>query len=352
MKYLTFSFTNNAMKLALNIHTQLINRGDSCISYTTCKKNDNTTLFPLTVPLQKQLEQHFNSVDCIIFISACGIAVRSIAPLIKSKTTDPSVVVIDELGRYAISLLSGHIGGGNEQTITLANLIHAVPVISTATDLNRLFSVDTFAKKNNLYIDNMTVAKEISSTILSEEPVGIYSDYPIKGVLPDYLINYAKDVLPQPAIGFIISLNLQKTLYKKNLHLIPRAVILGVGCRKGISFTQLESSIQSILIDYNISIHSVNTVVSIDLKAEEKGLLQFCNTYHLPFHTYSCLQLNSLSECFTPSEFVQSITGVDNVCERAAKFYCPDGTFLFRKTSKNGVTVAAILEPFTISLQS
>lgn len=118
---------------------------------------------PIDSSLRDWTGRRFAQSDAIIFIGACGIAVRSIAPFVSSKKTDPAVVVIDEQGKFAISLLSGHIGGANELTEEISNLLHATPVITTATDINNKFAVDVFAKTNGCYISDMTMAKEISA---------------------------------------------------------------------------------------------------------------------------------------------------------------------------------------------
>lgn len=128
--------------------------------------------------------RHFETDDAIIFVGACGIAVRSIAPYVASKKSDPAVLVIDECGKFVISLLSGHLGGANELTLEVAELLGAVPVVTTATDLHHRFAVDVFAKKNCCGIQNMKAAKEVSAALLAGEPVGFYSEFPWTGKLP------------------------------------------------------------------------------------------------------------------------------------------------------------------------
>ena len=121
--------------------------------------------------------RQFGQADAIIFVCACGIAVRSIAPFVKSKKTDPAVLVVDECGKYVISLLSGHLGGANELAETVARLLGALPIITTATDLHHQFAVDVFAKKNGCAIASMKAAKEFSAAMLAGESVGFYSEY-------------------------------------------------------------------------------------------------------------------------------------------------------------------------------
>lgn len=125
----------------------------------------------------------------MIFIGACGIAVRSIAPFVASKKTDPAVLVVDECSRFVISLLSGHLGGANELAGTAAKILDAMPVVTTATDLHQCFAVDVFAKKNDCGILNMKGAKEVSAALLAGEKAGFFSDFHGKEVFrPDWFI--------------------------------------------------------------------------------------------------------------------------------------------------------------------
>ena len=116
--------------------------------------------------------EKFPDSDALIFIGASGIAVRSIAPYVVSKKSDPAVLVVDECGKFVISLLSGHLGGANELALKTAEILNAVPVVTTATDLHHRFAVDVFAKKNDCSIFNMKAAKEVSAALLAGKKVG------------------------------------------------------------------------------------------------------------------------------------------------------------------------------------
>ena len=126
----------------------------------------------------------WEQAEGLVFVGAVGIAVRSIAPLLRSKTTDPAVVVVDEAGQFAISLVSGHMGGANQLARQVASCLDATPVVTTATDVNGKFAVDVFAVKNGLAIGSMRRAKEISAAILAGRPVGIHTAYRLEGEVP------------------------------------------------------------------------------------------------------------------------------------------------------------------------
>ena len=132
--------------------------------------------------------EKFSDSDALIFIGATGIAVRSIAPYVASKKSDPAVLVVDECGKFVISLLSGHLGGANELALKTAEILEAIPVVTTATDLHHRFAVDVFAKKNNCNIFNMKAAKEVSAALLAGKKVGFYSEFPVEGELPEGLV--------------------------------------------------------------------------------------------------------------------------------------------------------------------
>ena len=126
----------------------------------------------------------FAGCDAIVFIGAAGIAVRMIAPLVKAKDTDPAVLVIDEKGRFVIPILSGHIGGANALAMRLATLLHATPVITTATDVNGVFAVDVWATQNGCAIPDTQHIKAVSAALLVGQSVGVQSYFGICGTLP------------------------------------------------------------------------------------------------------------------------------------------------------------------------
>jgi cobalt-precorrin 5A hydrolase len=310
-------------------------------------------------PLKEWTKRNFDVTDGIVFIGATGIAVRSIAPLVKDKTTDPAVLVLDEKGEFVIPLLSGHIGGANELAYDIGAHLGSIPVITTATDINQKFAVDLFAKKNNLYITRMDLAKGISAAILNDKRIGFECDFPVIGLLPEELtdikdceygicISLADKTEPYDKIELIekkesideIETIAKKGSIEKTLRLIPRIITLGIGCRKGKSSEEIEKVVLEILKLNQISIHSISNVVSIDLKKEEAGLLEFCNKLKLRLVTYPAELLERVQGSFQESDYVKSVTGIGNVCERAAILGSNNGIMIQRKYAKNGVTVS------------
>lgn len=301
---------------------------------------------PIDSSLRDWTGRRFAQSDAIIFIGACGIAVRSIAPFVSSKKTDPAVVVIDEQGKFAISLLSGHIGGANELTEEISNLLHATPVITTATDINNKFAVDVFAKTNGCYISDMTMAKEISAALVNGNSVGFASDFPWVGEIPKelQLLDEEDETKEKPEMGIYVTNSYLKHPFVHTLYLVPKIITLGVGCKKDTPAETVEKVVRKVCDELLIPSVSMELVTSIDLKKEEQGILEYCKERNLPFETYSAEQLKEVEGSFAESKFVEETTGVDNVCERSAILgsskHGEKSNLILRKYAEDGVTAA------------
>lgn len=298
----------------------------------------------------------FGEFDALIFVCACGIAVRAIAPHIRSKTTDPAVVVVDDLGKFAVPILSGHIGGANSLARIIAEYIGAEPVITTATDNHGKFSPDLFAKANNLILDGLEAAKEVAAAVLCGEGVVLQSCFPT--------INVPKDIFNRPEIcGTFVDI-LQTTNFLNfgdhdyfppiRLELLARNIVLGIGCKRGVSADTIEKRVFAALEGRN-DIRQVIKIATIDIKREEKGLLEFAERYKLPIKFFTAEELMSVpAEKYgiKGSSFVKKITGADNICDRAAVLAAGGERLLFWKDCPNctgdGVTVAAMGKPIVI----
>ena len=329
MKLSLFAYSKKGIETARKIICVL---GEDCAAYTV-ERLSGGGLMPIPKPSSAFFGERFSSDDALIFVSSCGIAVRSIAPHIKGKTTDPAVVVIDETGRFVISLLSGHIGGANALAKRIAEAVGATPVVTTATDANGRFSVDSWAKEHGFAISDMALAKAVSAAIL-EGDVPVKSDFLIKGGLPAGL------TLGGGEKGVYLTYRTNEP-FKTTLRLIPKCVVLGLGCRRGISKEAIENAVKTVLFDNGIDPRALVSAASIDLKKDEAGLLDFCREAGLPVKFYSADELNAVQGDFTSSNFVKSVTGVDCVSERAALIRAEQ--LIIKKTALLGVTVAAAL---------
>lgn len=295
---------------------------------------------PIEKPSADLYGRAFSTADALIFVSSCGIAVRSIAPFIKDKTTDPAVIAADETGSFVIPILSGHIGGANALTKSIASAIGAVPVITTATDVRGRFSADEWAARRGFALSDMGAAKAASAAIL-EGDIPLISDFPIKGELPNGVVLGSSG-----EVGIAVSYKTAEP-FTKTLRLIPKCLFLGIGCRRGTPKELIESAVESVLEENGLDMRAVKSAASIVIKSDEAGLLEFCREKGLKIDFYSAEQLREVNGDFTQSEFVKSITGVDNVCERAAMI--ASDRLLVNKTPISGVTVAVGLKNTEVS---
>ncbi len=285
-------------------------------------------------------KESFASCDALIFVGAMGICVRHIAPYLKSKDVDPAVIDIDEMARFTIPVSSGHIGGGNELALKIADYLDSTPVITTATDLHGLFAVDVFAVKNHLSIQRLVLAKEASSRILHGDFLGFVSRNGYEGELP-------KGLTPAEGgeFGICISIDSEDKPFDKTLLLVPQDISIGIGCRKDTDPEKLSQFVKETLWKEGIYKLRVGAISSIDIKSKEEAILELGAEYKVRPQFYTADQLMSLQGEFSKSEFVKSVTSVDCVCERSAVY--GGGELILKKTAKDGMTIAIAKKKIT-----
>ena len=289
------------------------------------------------VTLANWTAAQFAQSDALVFVGAVGIAVRAIAPHCRSKATDPAVVVLDECGRFAIPLLSGHLGGANDLARRLAKACGAVPVITTATDGRGVFAVDEWAKRQNCAVAEPERIRCVSGALLAGQSVCYAADWAVSGTPPAGV---------EPAAADRADFALTLTPTGEALHLIPRIAVLGVGCKRGTTTEKLETAFAAFCAEHHFAPQGIVRAASIDLKKDEPGLAAFCRAHGWEMDFYTAAALRTAKGRFTSSGFVQSITGVDNVCERAALLDAEK--LIVQKTARDGVTVAVAAEHWEV----
>ena len=343
-KVAIISFTEYGSKIAKKVQGVLCADGSRVLMAEKYKD----AKAPISESLSEWTKRQFKEQDAIIYVGAVGIAVRAIAPYIETKVKDPAVLVIDEKGQYCIPILSGHIGGANELARFISEKIGARAVITTATDLNHKWAVDVFARKNGLWISDMVKAKKISARLIAGEQMLVYiedSCEGIEGTMPKELHRCQMEKNPDIAIGVR-----KNPLWKDTLYLVPKVIVLGVGCRKGTEPGRIEEKVRQVFSQEEIFLESICRVSSIDLKKEEAGILGFCKKYGLEYATFSAQELQDVEGEFSGSDFVRKITGVDNVCERSA--VCGSGgKIIITRQAECGVTVAAAMKKWSIRFE-
>lgn len=336
------SFTKKGMCLAERI-LECLGREEAAV-FTKCSfKTEVSTGYAVQFVkqgLSEWTKEQMKEKNSLLFIGACGIAVRAIAPWITDKLNDNPVLVMDENGEYVIPILSGHMGGANELAIKIAEKTGAIPVITTATDLQGKFAVDLFAKKNGLHIVNKDGIAKVSSKVLAgkEITMSIETDHIREGIkLPDgiRLLPYP----PEQNVDVVITTEEKKI--DAQIWLKPRVYSIGMGCKKGKETEKIEALIDKSMEKAGITKKQVFAFASIDRKKEEKGFLVWCQKEKIPFLTFSAEQLQEIEGNFNASAFVKEQVGVDNVCERAALKACgTDGKIIYQKHAEDGMTIA------------
>ncbi|MBR2522317.1 MAG: cobalamin biosynthesis protein [Coriobacteriales bacterium] len=322
MRISTIAFTDGGLELASRIAAALEAEGervDVARGFGEGKANHG-----------EWTAERFGTSDALLFVGALGICVRSIAPHLASKATDPAVICIDEGSRFCIPVLSGHIGGANQLAQRIARFCGATPVVTTATDVRGVFAIDSWAVSQGLAVANPQAIKEISSALLAGGSVSYASELPISGNAPQGLVEAGSPGAASIFIG--------NQAPEGALHLIPRAYILGIGCRRGTSREAIEAAAMRFLAENAIDPLSIAFIASIDLKANEEGLLAFAAARRLELVTFDSDTLNAQEGDFSSSGFVKGVTGTDNVCARAA--VAAGGELVIGKTVVDGMTFA------------
>ena len=292
------------------------------------------TRFPGELSLADWTRSGFQEADALIFTGACQIAVRAVAPFVRSKLTDPAVLVVDETGAYVIPILSGHLGRANDLAERIAKRLGALCVVTTATDRRKTFAADSWAVENGLGIVNPEAVKGISAALLDGEEIVI-------GVRrrtgsPE---NLHREAAQEDLHRGAVQEDLHREAAQEDLHreaapgsrmqeenlrgpgvlrLVPRRVIIGAGCRRGTDPAYFEKCLLGFCEKHGIARASVFGIASIDLKKEEPALRQLAEKWKIPFLTYSAALLMETPGRFSSSAYVLQKTGADNVCERAA----------------------------------
>ncbi len=343
MRASVISFSEQGGRLAARVGEILGEKGEVSV-FALPKYASSSGQIPVENGAAAWCKERWETEDLLVFVGASGIAVRYIAPLVHSKKTDPAVLVLDEKGNFVISLLSGHLGGANEYTRWLADALPAIPVITTATDVNHKFAVDVWASKNHLFISSMKLAKEVAAAVLAGDPVGIWlhpSVHPTGEIPPELTPLSGEEVRDFSGILIAVSPVREDFPQEKILWLVPKNICLGLGCRRGKESNVILSRVEEWRKEAGIFRESIRSAGSIDLKKEEEGLLTLAKTYGIPFETWPAEALAKAPGVFSTSSFVSDITGVDNVCERAAVTGSGGGDLLMKKQAKDGVTAAA-----------
>ena len=344
-KIAILSITNNGRELALKIKESMKSVDVFFIKKDTDYKNDEVIV--VNKGLKEFIPQIFDKYDYLVFIMATGIVVRTIAPLIISKFSDPAILVMDEKGNNIISLLSGHMGGANEMTLYMSDLINSHPVITTATDVNKKSSLDMIAKKLNGHIDDFrdNVLK-INSMLVNNEEVHLYIDGNYKINHQGFTLYDEKTdldkvrnlviVTNKKDINKILNKNIEN-LNEKIIKVTPKDIVIGVGCKKNTDSKHMKNSLIKFLAEYNIDINAVKEIGSIEIKKDEKAIIDLAKFLDVKFKTFSVEEISKVDYLYEKSDWVKKNVGVYSVSDPVAHLLS-EGRVIINKQKYDGIT--------------
>ncbi|RJQ57989.1 MAG: cobalamin biosynthesis protein CbiG [Desulfobacteraceae bacterium] len=302
--------------------------------------------------LSEALKDRFHQFSGHIFVMAAGVVVRAIAPLILDKTRDPAVVVVDEAGRHVVSLLSGHIGGANRLAIQTAEAIGADPVITTATDVNRLPAIDDLAIQHGLSIENPQAIKGVHMALLHGEKAACHDPFElISGKISGW-IRHDPEVFrpangnPENASPGIFVSDEAKPLPPNVLILRPKSLVAGIGCNRNTPMAEIEAHLREVFKRFGYAPSSLALLATADVKADEEGLLELAEHLNLAIEFYDKRRLNAVDGVPNPSPTVEKHVGVKSVCEAAAILASKGGQLIVPKQVSRNVTLAIARRSF------
>lgn len=327
------------MKLAIVAITD----GGRTLAGKLARNMTGATLLTNDRKVSTTVADNWHRFDGFIFIMAAGIVVRTIAPLLQHKHHDPCVVVLDEKGRHVISLLSGHIGGGNQLTRKIASITCGQPVITTASDILGLVPLDLWASTQNLYIEDQEKLTAASSILVNRGTLTLYADIEMSNMPEEFnvtakweeadIIVSHKDVYPEDA-----------TLFR------PRNLVVGIGCNRHTPEIEFEESLNELLRDCSLSRSSIRNLASIDKKKDEVGLLAFGSRNRWSIDFFDKDSINKLKNLEISVAALKAV-GAIGVAEPTALLSGGSHLLLSRKRKWKNITMAVALVPFTLSAQ-
>lgn len=344
MRLAIITLTKKAKGKGVEIKTILTptNRFKTIDVFTLSKYSDDKTI-PMDNGFKGTVSSIFNSYDSLYFIMASGIVVRTISLLLKSKDIDPAVVTSDEDGKFIVSLLSGHLGGANELASLIAENIGGIPIISTASDVSGSIAVDTIAMKLRAHLRDLESAKDVTALIVNGESVELRLPKNMTVNLDSLYTNEYKTKGIKKNISGIITvsnrLNIEMT------QIIPKNIILGIGCRKNTPTETILEGIKLTMRESNLHMDSIKHIATVDVKADEVGLLEACKKLEKELIVIDREHIKAIHNNYEGSDFVEKTIGVR--CVSAPVAYLSSnkkGKFITEKNIYNGVTISVYEE--------
>ncbi len=352
MRWAVLTLNSQGIDIGMQLYEMGRDREDFEVDIYTNKPTDREEVRLFELPVSQFYEQMSDGYDAIIYIMAMGIIVRSIQP--RDKRYDKPVICIQLRGEYVIPVIGGHLGGANEVATQIAEHLGAQAVITTASDLCQLDSVDMIAKKKGWSLLDMEGAKKVTADWVEGKKSLILSEVPLEGLsleaehihaVYDSKAWFESDLKEDYTSLLMITSNKKGNIAKqlhieRHVQLIPKHLVLGIGCRKGISYEHIHASVNRFMMEAGYYEEAIGMVASIDLKREEEGIVKWAEHKQVPFVTYTAADLDDVMDKFEGSRFVQSVTGSRGVCMPAGYIASNYGECVVKKQVDNGVTLS------------
>ena len=286
--------------------------------------NENNDILWYSEPTSEKIIELFKNSNALVCLFSLGAVIRLIAPYLKDKKTDPAVIVIDDKTNFVISVLSGHIGGANELTQEIAEKIGAVPVITTAADVNKTIAVDLVGREFNWKIDDESTVTKISAHMVNEEPIGIFQETGKKNwykQLPKNVSVYDSldDLKKSSSKAYLIISDkiIDEDLNKESVIYRPPSLVIGIGLHWDTSKNTIKDGIESCLKKFKLSSKSIAKLVSIKKPQDVQGLIDIGKEMRIPVEYVNREDLAEISAP-NPSDIVKAFEGTASVSEAAA----------------------------------
>lgn len=348
--------THTGLELALRLRATL---GGSLDIYASprvaqrLEKEVRPAGFRIVESVSNALHSCWHTSDQIICCLALGATVRLIAPFLQDKHLDPGVVVVDDAGTYVISVLSGHVGGANVLTHEVARLLHALPVVTTASDVHATLAIDMLGNDQHWWLEPASDLTRVAAAIVNGEPVAIlqeagatnwWTKYSKRKTHLTYITDrqeyrtqdtFATQILiTDRVVEDLLRADIATVLYR------PATLVLGIGCRRGVAFAALEDFVQTNLVAHGLSIKSVATLATADIKGDEPAILELLQRYGWNLETHTVEELKAVKDIPSPSERVLRLIGTPSVSEASALLSSGYGELLVCKQKGVGMTMA------------
>ncbi|MEE4240398.1 MAG: cobalamin biosynthesis protein [Desulfopila sp.] len=292
--------------------------------------------------IRAALKLAWHSCDAVVCIMASGIVVRTLAPLMQDKRSDPAVLVLDEQGKHVISLLSGHLGGANALARQIAAITGGSAVITTASDTLGLVALDLWAAQQHLRCDSNQVLTKASAKLVNNGSLALYSETAIEELPPGLI------AVDCEAEADLLVSHRNISTDKPLLH--PANLVVGIGCNRNTPLEEFEEALAELFRDAVFSPLAIRNLASIDVKNDEEGLLLFARKNGWPITFFSRRQINTVTGVSISKAAVKAV-GAIGVAEPTALLSAQTSTLLTRKKKWQNITMAVAQAPFSLSAQ-